>query len=370
MFGTLKYNNVTKDHEHIALSRPDGVEARGYTAQAAKCTGELDGCQRCQATLSICTYKETSVHHGRKRRQRSQEFDIPECSEPIKDHLQVPLLGDSKSLSSMNAQSSPELGAFESGGVPSDLVPSPRVSQGSSPTLHWHHNSWQDPAWEWLWEPSSELPHVDVVDMLESSMIGGSGPTEEGSLSSELTSLQLPAVSASCEASPSATCQCLKIMVQLLEDLGPQETEAGVDRSLKCLGRGIAILANILDCTDCDACTNQGMLLLTVLRQLGVTVGVMVSTISPTNGHQVKLGPSIEWQVSFGCYAVEDLDLKLWLVLALSLRHIYDLEKLLKRIKINMRLKPTFVGSVVDVEDHVRKACNEIQALQTQVRAP
>lgn len=34
MFGTLKYNNVTKDHEHIALSRPDGVEARGYTAQA------------------------------------------------------------------------------------------------------------------------------------------------------------------------------------------------------------------------------------------------------------------------------------------------------------------------------------------------
>lgn len=340
----------------------------------AKCTGELDGCQRCQATLSICTYKETSAQNGRKRRQRSPECVIPRSeilrSEPVKDNPHEPLPGDPKPLLSTNPQPSPDLGAFEVEGAPSDLLPSPRVSHGSSPRLHWHHHSWQDPAWEWLWQSSAELPHVDVIDMLESSLMEGSAPTEGGSMSSELTSLQMPAVSASCKDPSPATCQCLKIMVQLLEDLGPQEAEGGIDRSLKCLERGIVTVTATLDCTGCDICTNQGMLLLTVLQQLDVTIGLMVSAMSPNNGHRVKLGPSIQWQISFGCYEVEDLGLKLWLVLALSMRHICDLEKLLKRIKTNMRLKPTFLRSVIDVEDHIRKACNEIQILQTQVRAP
>lgn len=34
MFGTFRYNRNTNDHEHVEISRADGVEARGFTRVA------------------------------------------------------------------------------------------------------------------------------------------------------------------------------------------------------------------------------------------------------------------------------------------------------------------------------------------------
>jgi hypothetical protein len=36
MFGTFRYNRNTNDHEHIEISRADGLEARGFTRVACK----------------------------------------------------------------------------------------------------------------------------------------------------------------------------------------------------------------------------------------------------------------------------------------------------------------------------------------------
>lgn len=40
MFGTLRYDNITNDHEHVKLSGPSGTQARGYTSVA---------CESCRA---------------------------------------------------------------------------------------------------------------------------------------------------------------------------------------------------------------------------------------------------------------------------------------------------------------------------------
>lgn len=37
MFGTFRYNKITKDHEHVQLVSPDGTEARAYAAVACDC---------------------------------------------------------------------------------------------------------------------------------------------------------------------------------------------------------------------------------------------------------------------------------------------------------------------------------------------
>lgn len=49
MFGTFRYNETTKDHEHIKLSNADGVDARGYTLVACDfCRArKVSGIDRC-----------------------------------------------------------------------------------------------------------------------------------------------------------------------------------------------------------------------------------------------------------------------------------------------------------------------------------
>ncbi|KAJ5326207.1 uncharacterized protein N7506_009309 [Penicillium brevicompactum] len=67
MFGTFRYNRNTNDHEHVEISRADGVEARGFTRVACnscrdrklKCSGEKAGCKKCRSMSQSCVYKST-----------------------------------------------------------------------------------------------------------------------------------------------------------------------------------------------------------------------------------------------------------------------------------------------------------------------
>ncbi|KAK8062277.1 hypothetical protein PG997_014374 [Apiospora hydei] len=68
MFGALRYNSVTKDVEHVELERADGFEARGYSRTACnecrlrklKCSGDRNGCKRCRAICITCAYQPSS----------------------------------------------------------------------------------------------------------------------------------------------------------------------------------------------------------------------------------------------------------------------------------------------------------------------
>lgn len=56
MFGTLRYNDITKKHEHVELVSPSGIEARGYTAVA---------CHPCRArkvNVVPPIYRSTLLH--------------------------------------------------------------------------------------------------------------------------------------------------------------------------------------------------------------------------------------------------------------------------------------------------------------------
>ncbi|CAI7639581.1 unnamed protein product [Penicillium bialowiezense] len=79
MFGTFRYNRNTNDHEHIEISRADGVEARGFTRIACnscrerklKCSGEKAGCKKCRSMSQKCIYKSTPSSPNSPRSQHS-----------------------------------------------------------------------------------------------------------------------------------------------------------------------------------------------------------------------------------------------------------------------------------------------------------
>ncbi|KAK3315924.1 hypothetical protein B0H66DRAFT_640848 [Apodospora peruviana] len=80
MFGALRWNEATKDHEHIKLSSDDSVDARGYTLVACdqcrirklKCNGDRNGCSRCLAATpsTVCVYSTKLTARAAKKRPR------------------------------------------------------------------------------------------------------------------------------------------------------------------------------------------------------------------------------------------------------------------------------------------------------------
>lgn len=85
-----------------------------------------------------------------------------------------------------------------------------------------------------------------------------------------------------------STCQCVTMMLKILEIMGVQglgtdgqETGAGLDVILSSLARGTNMTEQVLACGQCNACTENGMLLATIAQQLGTTAA-SVTTCLPS----------------------------------------------------------------------------------------
>ncbi|KUI72653.1 hypothetical protein VM1G_08242 [Cytospora mali] len=101
MFGTFRYNDSMNEAEYVELSPNSGVDARGYTlvacnlcrARKLKCSGDRNGCDRCLASSSNCTYPPSrdgywagrSTGASKQRRRQS----IPASSSSTNDNDQA-----------------------------------------------------------------------------------------------------------------------------------------------------------------------------------------------------------------------------------------------------------------------------------------
>lgn len=83
-------------------------------------------------------------------------------------------------------------------------------------------------------------------------------------------------------------CQCVTMMLKILENMSVQglgtdgqDTGAGLDVILSSLARGTNMTEQVLACGQCNACTENGMLLATIEQQLGTTAA-SVTTCLPS----------------------------------------------------------------------------------------
>ncbi|KAI8965517.1 hypothetical protein F5Y11DRAFT_293630 [Daldinia sp. FL1419] len=177
-------------------------------------------------------------------------------------------------------------------------------------------------------------------------------------------------------------CQCVTVMLNILENIGvrglggdAQETGARLDDILSSLARGMKVMEQVLVCSRCNACAENGMLLATIAQQLGTTASSVTaclpseenpceqhegtrwrrnrgvsthgsrSSVSRTvNSNESMVNSSNDGQTSndsdllegaifFGRYKIHSPDIRLQIMYHALLLHIGQLRDILTRLK-------------------------------------
>ena len=97
-------------------------------------------------------------------------------------------------------------------------------------------------------------------------------------------------------------CQCVTVMLKILENMGvqglgtdTQDTDAGLDLILSSLARGMNLTEQVLACAQCNACTENGMLLATIAQQLG-TMAATATTCLPSQELSYESNKCTQWR--------------------------------------------------------------------------
>lgn len=175
-----------------------------------------------------------------------------------------------------------------------------------------------------------------------------------------------PVVAATSRRSASS-CPCLSTMARFLETMGAEGTGAGADMLLMCVGRGLGTCEEVLECPNCNACTDNGMLLATVVQQLGTLAGSIADRLlarSHNNG-QERGAEILHAGISFGRYRIEIPDLRAQLVYNAVLLHLGRLQVILSRIRDGVRPNSVAWKLLEDSESKVVSSFNIIQQQQS-----
>ncbi|CAI7600602.1 unnamed protein product [Penicillium glandicola] len=400
MFGTFRYNKDTKNHDHVEISTANGVEARGYTSIACdfcrsrklKCSGEKGGCDRCLAASNTCTYRRSSTSRDDRRQQRRLSSELNSCEWSPGISNQTAGRRYSQQLQSQEPNNK-QKHTSRSDGVPIDAESAHSNSDG---VVVVSPSSWLDPSWEL---PSlndcgdSEYCGLDKLDRLADMPtllpldVGDNGIFETDLLNetTEATDWTEPSVAMqtnhetllftniipshesqrACQTvkgkrksisqptptpiSPvplslgnkySSSCECINTMAQFLETTGSHGgPDTGIDTLLACLGRGIVTCEHVLACPNCNACTDNSMLLSTLVKQLGVAAKNMADTLLARDWNRNMESEIVtgDTAIQFGNYRIEMPNLRLRLVYNAILLHFTHLRCLLGKIKDGVR---------------------------------
>lgn len=139
--------------------------------------------------------------------------------------------------------------------------------------------------------PGTRIFHGSRTHISPTDAFAMPTPTSESSTSGNLpASKTTPIRTGSGNGVPGTpgSCQCISIMLNMLENNGvqgpgkdPRDTEVGLDDIFSSLACGINSIDQVLGCGQCNACTENGMLLTTITRQLCDTA-VSVTTAFPS----------------------------------------------------------------------------------------
>ncbi|KAJ6131752.1 hypothetical protein N7471_006967 [Penicillium samsonianum] len=419
MFGTFRYNKQTKNHEHVEISTANGVEARGYTSVACdycrfrklKCSGEKGGCDRCLAASNTCTYRRSSSSRDDRRQQRRLS------SHEVNSHDWSPEISNQPAVRRYSQQSQSQKPANRKK-QPSRLdgaAISAESSQSSSDgVVVTSPSSWLDPYWELpsfndyadsdnhgldgldgLVDIPTSVPldggedgffesellneRTEAADWTESSATiqpnhetllftnintcshEGQGPGRTPKGKRKSTSQPTPTSS---PTSPPlsvgnkypSSCRCLSTMAQFLESTGSHGgSGTGIDTLLACLGHGIVTCEHVLACPNCNACTDNSMLLSTLVQQLGVAAKSMADTLLARdgNGNMESETVTSDTVIRFGSYMIEMPNLRLRLVYNAILLHFSRLRGLLVKIIDDVRPDGVAWRQIISTEQKV-----------------
>lgn len=259
-------------------------------------------------------------------------------------------------------------------------------------------------------EPAAGLSHLHAPRMRSSPAIASVAPkmtsvSSTSGLPSFSRSTSAPSGEPPRRSDTGSTCQCVTMMLKILEIMGvqglgtdAQGTGAGLDVILSSLAHGMNMIEQVLACGQCHACTDNGMLLATIAQQLGITAASVTTCLpsqeNPYESHECthwrqnrRFSPqgrrspdvrtidgsgsvldssnnddparstsdSLEGTIFFGRYKVDRPEIRLQLVYHVLLLHIRQLQEILVRIKDRVGSNRGPGKLLVNTELEVRK---------------
>jgi hypothetical protein len=151
-----------------------------------------------------------------------------------------------------------------------------------------------------LGHPRTARMHGSSANALVTQNMASVGSTSGFASFSRSTSARTSEQSRSSDSG--SACQCVTMMVKTLENMGVQglgtdarDTGTGLDIVLMSLARGMHTIEQVLVCGQCNACTDNGMLLATIAQQLGTTAE-SVTTCLPSQEQPYESHECQHWR--------------------------------------------------------------------------
>ncbi|KAK0637388.1 hypothetical protein B0T17DRAFT_521563 [Bombardia bombarda] len=394
-------------------------------ARKLKCSGGKDRCARCESTGSTCVYSQSARGggSGKKRARQGPPFptqtqedaavqpQTPEQSEqsprchrrqshhvvstPAADHQQDDTLSSIDDMVTFSLPMSPEPEHSNTALSQWDQNVSTELDLSSSAGLlaglHDSELYEFDVSAMTCGDSSTEsAAHSVLTSPLSYSPRTGGGTLDFQDLMNDLAAASATSdLSRPATTRPQGVCKCLGSMVQLLEDMGLQRACAeatGIDGFLMCLRSATYACSDVLACNQCRLCSENSMLLATVVQQMGDICCDMgdllaqekvassrrhsVSGSSSSNNssynvsgssHPSKDGSMLEGAIWFGRYSVETPKMRDSLVHNLIVLHLGDLRALLARLKNEIWKKRGAWKLVAEAEEKAERVYYLVQ---------
>ncbi|KAM5434829.1 hypothetical protein McanMca71_002382 [Microsporum canis] len=439
MFGTIRYDKDTNSREHVELQRASGFEARGYTPVACdrcrsrkvsgstsplltlqsrsiighkqfynssprknteeylltclqlKCSGDKDGCEKCQAASVTCTYRDvSSTKDSRKMSKRvrapNNQLPTPSPCQGSCSNQQQPLSTEmdqepAQSTSESEPLNWPYSSSEEFTELPNTWMSSILPIQPTSPAMMDDHATLRlDTSSGMHGLPESNHSSTDAENIFDAVLDTQTAyrytniPSQPARLNentqerragwSSLPGGNLPSALGA-NRSASSKCDCLRDVARFLEVIGVESTETRADMLLKCVDRGMQVCREALRCSDCSVRGDNGMFLAVVLQQLVTLTRTASDKLLAWNQEQRNCqGSSGGTHIPIVCidqYRIEIPDFKVSLILHVALLHFFGLQGLANGIKHNLRPNSFAERLVTDCESSIVDTITMIQ---------
>ncbi|OQD80311.1 hypothetical protein PENANT_c037G07215 [Penicillium antarcticum] len=358
MFGTIRYDKDTDSREHVELQRADGIEARGYTPIACdrcrsrklKCSGDKDGCGRCQTASVACTYRDVlSNKDSRKMSKRvctsNNQLPIPSPRRASSRSQPQPLstevdrertrsTSDSEPLNWLSSSSDAFTESPNTWDISCGMSGVPESNDPSSTDV--------ENIFDAVLDTQAAYHHTNVPS--QQAFLNGNTPEKRAGRTSLPGGNLLSTVGAGKRIL--SKCECLSDVARFLEIIGVESTEARADMLL--IVRG-----------------DNGMFLAVVLQQL-VTLTRTASDklLAWTRENRNCQGSAAEIHsptVWLDQYKIEMPDLKAPLIRHVVLLHLFSLRDLSNGIKDKVRPNSLAGHLITDCESNIVDALETIQ---------
>ncbi|KAM5472730.1 hypothetical protein MferCBS49748_001396 [Microsporum ferrugineum] len=370
-------------HEKFYNSSPQkNTEEYLLTCLQLKCSGDKDGCEKCQTASVTCTYRDvSSTKDSRKMSKRvrppNNQLPTPSPCQASCSNQQQPLSTETDqdpahSMSESEPLNWPYSSSEEFTELPNTILP---IQLTFPAMMDDHATLGLDTSSEMHGVPENNHSSVDAENIFDAVFDTQAAyhhtnvPSQPARLNentqetrvgwSSLPGGNLPSTLGA-NRSASSKCDCIRDVAQLLEVIGVQSTETSADMLLKCVDRGMQVCTEALRCSDCSVRGDNGMFLAVFLQQLVALAHTTADKLLAWDQERNCQGSSGGTHIPIVCidqYRIEMPDFKVSLIL-----HVFfGLQGLANGIKHILRPNSFAERLVTDCESSIVDTITMIQ---------